>query len=212
MGKNCTVFFARKQFQENATLRENNLRGQMRPRAKKFEGKMRHRAKTNLRGKSKKIWGKNRPVFKVRLKSPTAKHWLVFHHCSGRLDSSNKHLFHVEEFVKKFEPSNFVLPKKKKDQAHFWLKELCQILCPKNKKNSSENFLFKKKCCFFWFTKRKRKTRLWCRKFWLKLQNSAHFVWGKVCLLPKTKQRTLAFGRKTSAFFFVFFRVVFSSK
>jgi hypothetical protein len=55
--------------------------------------------------------------------------------------------------------------KKKKKNMSFFLKGLYQILCPKNKKNSSENFLFKKKVLPFLVAKRKRKRRLYLKSF-----------------------------------------------
>ena len=86
------------------------------------------------------------------------------------------------------------------------------LLCPKNKKNFSENFLLKKQVPTRLVYKKKKKTKPLFTKLRLKWQNSAHFVSGKVCLWPRTQQRTLAFGKKTALFCFVFFRVVSSSK
>ena len=50
----------------------------------------------------------------------------------------------------------------------FFLKDLCQILCPKNKKYSSENFLFKKKVLFLLVYDKKMESKALCRKLWIK--------------------------------------------
>ena len=101
---------------------------------------------------------------------------------------------------------------KGKKTSTFFLKDLCQIyFVQKTKKTFLKTSCSKSKYWLFWFTKKKRKTRPLLTKLWLKWKNSAHFVWGKVCLWQiKTKQRTLAFGKKKALFCFVFFRVIFS--
>ena len=94
-----------------------------------------------------------------------------------------------------------VLPKEKKNKP-FFLKDLCTILCQKNKKNSSENFFFKKQVLLLlvYEHKEKKTNKALCRKLW---------SWLKWCsfwflLLPKTKLRTLAFGKKKHVFFLSF--------
>ena len=91
-----------------------------------------------------------------------------------------------------------------KKTSSFFLKVLCQIyFVQKTKRTFLKTSCWKSKCWFVWFTKRKRKRRPLFTKLRLKWQNSAHFVQGKVCLLPKTKQRTLALRKKKQRFFFV---------
>ena len=116
-------------------------------------------------------------------------------------------------FVKKKEKA--ILYCQGKKSKPFFLNDLCHLLCPKNKKNSSENFLFKKKVLLLLVYDKKKKSQ-WkskalCRKFSLTLlckwQNSAHLVF---CLLPKTES-TCLWKEKHARFGFVFFRVLFSS-
>jgi hypothetical protein len=55
-----------------------------------------------------------------------------------------------------------------KRSKSFFLKDLCQILSPNNKKNSSENFLLKKKVLFLLVYDKKMESKALCRKLWLK--------------------------------------------
>ena len=96
---------------------------------------------------------------------------------------------------------------RKKDKL-FFLKDLCEIyFVQKTKRTFLKTSCWKSKCWLVWFTKRKRKTRPLFTKLRLKWQNSAHFVWGS--LWPKTKQRTLAFGKRNSVFLFCLFQSCF---
>ena len=127
--------------------------------------------------------------------------------------------FFVENSVETFKDVGHLWKKKilykifsccqRKKNKPFFLKGLCQILCSKNKKNPSENFLFKKKVLPLLFYEKKKKNEALCRTLWLKWQNSAHL---KIANCQKQNRDQLLLEQKQARLCFVFFRVVFSSK
>ena len=69
------------------------------------------------------------------------------------------------------------------------------ILCPKNKKNFSDNFLLS-----FGLQKRKEKQSLYLQSFDFNDKTLLILFEAKFPMAKKKKQRTLAFGKKNNAF------------
>ena len=91
---------------------------------------------------------------------------------------------------------------RKKNKLLFSKRFVPNILCPKNKKNFSENFLLQKQVLTRLVYKRKRKTKPFFTKLRLKWQSSAHFVSDKVCPWPKNKTALFCFCLFQICFFF----------
>ena len=100
----------------------------------------------------------------------------------------------------------------RKKNKPFFLKICVKYFVQKTKRTLLKTSCSKKKCCFFWFTKRKRKTRLWCRTFWLICKILLILFKAKFAYCQKQNREHLPLEEKQARFFFVFFRVVFSSK
>ena len=105
---------------------------------------------------------------------------------------------------------------RKKNKLLFSKRFVPNILCPKNKKNFSENFLLQKQVLTRLVYKEKKKNKAFLYKASTFKNDKALLILFKAKFAhgQKTKQRTLAFKNKTKqqCFVFVFFRFVFSSK
>jgi len=74
-------------------------------------------------------------------------------------------------------------------------------LCPKNKKNFSKNFLLS-----FGLQKKEKKNKAFIYKASTSMTKLCSFCLRQSLPMAKKKQRTLAFGKKNSAFLFCLFR------
>jgi len=79
----------------------------------------------------------------------------------------------------------------------------------KTKRTLLKTSCSKKKHCFFWFTKRKRKTRLWCRTFWLICKILLILFKAKFAYCQKQNREHVPLEEK-QARFFLFFSELFS--
>ena len=101
-----------------------------------------------------------------------------------------------------------VFCQRKKNKLLFSKRFVSNILCPKNKKNFTENFLLKKQVVTRLVYKKKKKNKTFIYKASTQMTKLCSFCLRQTLPMAKDKtENTCLWKKKTALFCFVFFRV-----